>query len=210
MNRLDSDRPRETRRRRALLAAAALAVFSLVCLGWVGWTLADAALVESRQGSQLQETLRVLEEEDPEAERREVDWPELAEGDLVGHIEIERLGVDAIVLAGIGARTLRRGVGYIPGTALPGQKGNVGLAGHRDTFFRELAGAEAGDMIRVSSLQGTVMYQVDTVFVVEPEDVYVLDPPEDGEMLTLVSCYPFYYVGPAPQRFIVQAQRLDP
>jgi LPXTG-site transpeptidase (sortase) family protein len=194
------------RRRSTFLLAGALAFLSLGCLGWVGWSIADARLVEARQGAQLER----LEIPDQILTDSSVPWtwPELSEGDLVGRIEIERLEIDAIVLAGVGNRTLRRAVGHIPGTALPGEGGNVGLAGHRDTFFRELQGIDRGDIIGVSTPQGTVRYQVDSVFVVEPRDVHVLDAPTDGEMITLVSCYPFYYVGPAPQRFIVQARRI--
>jgi LPXTG-site transpeptidase (sortase) family protein len=202
----NSRRRAGARRSSAFLVAGALASLSLACLGWVGWSIADARLVEARHGVQLER----LEVPDQIRTGSSVPWtwPELSEGDLVGRIEIERLGIDAIVLAGIGNRTLRRAVGHISGTALPGEGGNVGLAGHRDTFFRELQGVDKGDIIDVSTPHGTARYQVDSVFVVEPRDVHVLDAPADGEVITLVSCYPFYYVGPAPQRFIVQARRM--
>jgi sortase A len=187
--------------------AGTLAVLSLGCLGWVGWSIADAALVEARHGAQLEESLH-LAERTVSSPHGDWSWPELSEGELVGRIEIESLGIRAMVLWGNSARTLRRAVGHIPGTSLPGQEGNVGMAGHRDSFFRDLAGASEGDMIRVRTPYGTVAYEVNAVFVVRPEEVHVLDPPPTGEILTLVSCYPFYYVGPAPKRFIVQAQRV--
>lgn len=204
MNTRKSNRRPGARRSSAFLAAGAIATLSLGCLGWVGWSIADARLVEARQGAQL-ERLEIPDQTRPDSSVPWI-WPELSEGDLVGRIEVERVGIDAIVLAGIGSRTLRRAVGHIPGTALPGEGGNVGLAGHRDTFFRELQGVDKGDIIAVSTPHGTARYQVDSVFVVEPRDVHVLDAPANGEMITLVSCYPFYYVGPAPQRFIVQAR----
>lgn len=191
------------------LTAAALGTFGLGCLIWVVWSLADAALAEAHHGAQLAEARQALEGIPSSAAPVALEWPDLSEGDLVGRIEIDRLGITAIVLAGTGARTLRRAVGHIPGTALPGEDGTVGIAGHRDSFFRELEGAAEGDVITLRTPLGTMNYEVTRVFVVDPEDVHVLDPHPDQEILTLVSCYPFYYVGPAPKRFIVQARRLD-
>jgi sortase A len=194
---------------RLSLAAGTLGAFGLGCLMWVGWSLADAALAEAHHGAQLAEVRQVLEEAPSSAASVSIAWPDLAEGDLVGRIEIDRLGISAIILAGTGARTLRRAVGHIPGTSLPGEDGTVGIAGHRDSFFRKLEGAAEGDVIRLLTPLGTMNYQVTRAFVVDPEDVHVLDSHADREILTLVSCYPFYYVGPAPQRFIVQAHRLE-
>jgi sortase A len=190
------------------------------CLGWVAWSLSEAAVVEAVESRRLAEarsdqlsTFAPSESADAarvSAMPGEVSWGELGEGDLVGKIEIRRLGVSAIMLRGTTARTLRRAVGHIPGTALPGEAGNVGLAGHRDSFFRDLSGIRTGDTISLATPHGDVHYQVDSVFVVEPEGVHVLAPPATGEMVTLVTCYPFNYVGPAPGRFIVQGHRLTP
>lgn len=192
-----------------LAAACLLAFFGMGCLAWVAVSLADAALVEAREGAELERAREEMAIEAP-LEVGPRAWPELSEGDLVGRIEIERLGISAVVLEGVRARTLRRAVGRIPGTGLPGLPGNVGLAGHRDSFFRELSDAAEGDVVRLLTPQGTFTYRVDRVVIVDPEDVHVLDNPAgDGEVLTLVSCYPFYYVGPAPRRFIVQATRSD-
>ena len=130
-----------------------------------------------------------------------------APGSTVGRIEIPRLGVSAIVRAGSDARTLQLAVGHIPGTALPGEAGNVGLAGHRDTFFRRLQDIRAGDRIRMVTPEGAFEYAVARTDVVEPADVWVLD--DTGQsVLTLVTCYPFSFVGSAPQRFIVRAELL--
>ena len=128
-------------------------------------------------------------------------------GAVLGRLEIARLGVSAIVVEGINARTLRRAVGHIPGTALPGESGNVAISGHRDTFFRALKDIRQDDELLLTTLEGSYRYRVESIKVVEPGDMAVLD--DSGEsVLTLVTCYPFYYVGPAPKRFIVRAHRI--
>ena len=126
---------------------------------------------------------------------------------LIGRIEIARLGLSVMVMEGTSYSTLRRAVGHIAGTALPGQPGNVGLSGHRDTFFRPLRNIRQNDIIRVTTLLGEYSYRVVSTKIVSPADVSVLNPTE-GEALTLVTCYPFYFVGPAPDRFIVRAERV--
>ena len=132
---------------------------------------------------------------------------DLAEGDLIGRIKVPRIGVSALVLHGVGSRTLRRGVGHIPGTALPDMGGNVGLAGHRDSFFRGLKDIRKNDTIELTTLEGTFEYEVEWIKIVRPKDTHVLEE-EDGAALTLVTCYPFYYVGSAPKRYIVRARRV--
>jgi sortase A len=132
-------------------------------------------------------------------------YPSPRNGQTVGRIEIPRLGVAAVIKAGTDARTLQLAVGHIPGTSLPGEPGNVALAGHRDTFFRRLRKIEPDDEIRVTTPKGVFTYRVERTDVVEPTDVWVLDP-TDYSALTLVTCYPFSYIGSAPQRFIVRAQ----
>jgi sortase A len=129
----------------------------------------------------------------------------LAHGELVGRLEITRLGVSAIVREGDDSSTLRHAVGHIPDTALPGESGNSGLAGHRDTFFRGLRNARVGDRIRITTPRSVLDYVVRVVRVVDPDDVSVLSP-TTAKTLTLVTCYPFYYIGSAPKRFIVQAE----
>jgi sortase A len=130
--------------------------------------------------------------------------PRPVQGSIIGRLEIPRLGVSTVVRAGDDARTLQLAVGHIPGTALPGDAGNVGLAGHRDTFFRKLSDVRPDDEIRLVTREGTFRYLVERTNVVEPSDVWVLDATEHPA-LTLVTCYPFTYVGTAPQRFIVRA-----
>ena len=130
-------------------------------------------------------------------------------GSLVGRLEIPRLKFSAIVLEGSDSRTLRLGVGRIPGTAEPGQDGNVVLGGHRDTFFRPLRGIRAGDFITLATTAGPYRYVVEWTAVVDPRDTGSLHTTSERS-LTLVTCYPFYYVGPAPQRFIVRARQVMP
>ena len=141
-------------------------------------------------------------------------YENLSEGDLIGRIQVPRLGVSALILEGVGGRTLRRGVGHIPDTALPDQPGgarrggNVGIAGHRDSFFRGLKDIQEDDLIEVTTPEGVHRYRVEWTKIVRPKDVDVLDGSGEPE-LTLVTCYPFYYVGSAPKRFIVRAVRVD-
>jgi sortase A len=129
-------------------------------------------------------------------------------GSPLGRIEISSIGVAAMIMEGVDGRTLRHAIGHIPGTPLPGQPGNVALAGHRDTFFRGLRNIHKDDEINLTTLHGSYRYRVDSTQVVEPKDTEVLDNSVD-DILTLVTCYPFYFVGPAPKRFIVRAHKIS-
>jgi sortase A len=126
---------------------------------------------------------------------------------VIGRLEIPRLHLSVMVREGADERTLSRAVGHIPGTALPGKLGNVGLAGHRDTFFRALRNIREDDAIDFETTQGKYRYIVKSTSIVTPRDVSVLAA-SGGENLTLVTCYPFYYVGSAPKRFIVHAAQV--
>jgi sortase A len=127
---------------------------------------------------------------------------------LIGRMEIPRLGVSALLTEGTTNKILRRAVGHIAGTALPGQGGNVGIAGHRDGFFRPLRNIQTGDTITITTPGTRYVYRVVSIRIVKPDDVAVLAS-DSTETLTLVTCYPFYFVGPAPDRFIVKAQRVQ-
>jgi sortase A len=113
-----------------------------------------------------------------------------------------------VIIEGAEAQDLALSVGHIPGTAVPGRMGNVALAAHRDTFFRGLEHIRQGDDILLTTPQGTRLYQVDSMRVVMPTDVYVLKD-VGRPVLTLVTCYPFHFIGDAPQRLIVQARLVD-
>jgi sortase A len=119
-------------------------------------------------------------------------------------LRISRLRIEAPVLEGTDEIALNRGLGHIEETAAPGADGNSGIAGHRDGFFRGLKDIVVGDVIELETLHGTEVYRIERTWIVNPEDVSVLDP-TPTRSLTLVTCYPFYFVGSAPQRFIVRA-----
>jgi sortase A len=121
-------------------------------------------------------------------------------------LRIPRVGIEAPVLEGTDDWTLNRGVGHIEDTATPGASGNIGLAGHRDGFFRALKDIASGDTIDLETTSGILHYRVERTWIVGPDDVSVLDPTREPSV-TLVTCYPFYFVGSAPQRFIVRAVR---
>lgn len=122
----------------------------------------------------------------------------------IGILRIPKLDVEVPVLEGTDDLTLNRGVGHVAGTANPGENGNVAIAGHRDGFFRGLKDVAVGDKIELVTLQGTDTFVIDRITIVEPTDVWVLQP-RSRSSLTLITCYPFYFIGSAPQRYIVQA-----
>jgi sortase A len=125
-------------------------------------------------------------------------------GRPAGRLEIPSINLSAIFLEGVDDATLRRGIGHIPGTSFPGSNGNAGLSAHRDSFFRHLGKLHRDDWIRITTLEGTYEYIVESTQIVDPDEAIVLKDRGKPE-LTLVTCYPFYFVGPAPKRFIVHA-----
>jgi sortase A len=128
-------------------------------------------------------------------------------GDVLGRLDIPRIHVSVMVLEGADADVLKIAAGHIQGTALPGTIGNIGIAAHRDTFFRPLRGVQPNDTVTLTTPLGVYRYRVDSAEIVSPNYVQVLHPTKDAE-LTLVTCYPFYYIGSAPKRLIVHARRL--
>jgi len=132
--------------------------------------------------------------------------PSVKNGDLLGRLTIPRLHLSAMVREGDDARSLDVALGHIPGTPLPGQPGNVAIAGHRDTLFRGLGRVSANDLIQFQTLAGHYYsYLVESTAIVKPRNIEVLKPSPYSE-ITLVTCYPFDYVGSAPDRFIVKAR----
>ena len=131
--------------------------------------------------------------------------PALVDGDSIGEIQIPRVGLTAMVVQGESPAILQRAVGHLAGTALPGESGNVVLAGHRDTFFRPLKRVRAGDAITLRTRHGDFEYLVQSTAVVRPSDVEMIEP-TTRRTLTLITCFPFSYLGPAPDRFIVRAR----
>ncbi len=173
----------------------------ILALGYFGFTLLDARVYQANAERSLARQIHLQQEHKVSYSK-----PALKEGDVLGRIEIPRLGMSIAVLQGTSSRILRLGAGHIEGTALPGEPGNTGIAGHRDTFFRALKGIRQNDDIQLQTPTGLFRYKVDWVKVVPPDDIGVLAPSSEST-LTLVTCYPFYYFGAAPKRFIVHAQR---
>jgi sortase A len=197
--------PAKHRRRRALVwLERFLLVLGIVCLGYYTYVSAETYLYQAYENRELDAILASAPTRTAAPAATVRLRPRPANGEIIGRVEIPRLDVSVVVRAGSDARTLQLAVGHIPGTALPGESGNVGLAGHRDTFFRRLKDIRPDDEIRVATPEGKFVYRVERTVVVEPTDVWVLDP-SDTSILTLVTCYPFTYVGTAPQRFIVRA-----
>jgi sortase A len=128
----------------------------------------------------------------------------LRTGDWVARLEAPAVDLSATVLEGSDDATLSRAAGHIEDTALPGHGGNAGIAAHRDTIFRPVRNLKVGDLLTVTTAEGAYDYRIDRTLIVNPEDVYVLDPTERAT-LTLVTCYPFSFIGHAPKRFIVKA-----
>jgi sortase A len=181
-------------------------------LGYCGLVLANGWLFQQRERRHLEQLLHDRQETSGARSRVSSSTPSKTSppavtGGLFGRIEISRLGLSVIVVEGVDTLTLRGAAGHIPGTALPGQPGNVGIAGHRDTFFRALRNIRQNDIITLTTLLGEYRYRVVSTKIVSPSDVGVLDP-SVNEILTLVTCYPFYFVGSAPSRFIVRAERV--
>jgi len=129
-----------------------------------------------------------------------------APGNPIGVIEIPRLGLSSVVLEGDETAALLLGVGHLSDTPLPWRGGNSVFAAHRDTFFRGLGGIRPNDVIRFKTADTELEYRVRDTQIVEPTDVQVLAPTKTST-LTLITCYPFQYIGPAPKRFIVRAER---
>ena len=133
--------------------------------------------------------------------------PAVPTGEVMGRIEIGRLGVSAVFVQGDSEQILRRAVGHVPQTAVPGSSGNVVLTGHRDTFFRALRKIQEGDSISLETTGGEYQYAVESTAIVSPSATEVLQSSGRDE-LTLITCYPFYYIGAAPDRFVVHARRI--
>jgi sortase A len=181
-----------------------LGLVAVVALGYCTAQYSAAAIHQSRQSARLdalraQSALldKTLNATPVSADASDAPPP-------IGRIEIPRVGVSAIVEEGDSDATLSESVGHLTGTALPGQSGNMALAAHRDTYFRDLEDVRAGDEIYFTTARAIYKYRVTNRDVVDPSDVAVLAPSSDSR-LTLITCYPFHFVGPAPKRFVVVA-----
>jgi sortase A len=181
-----------------LLRVACYFFFTLgiIGLGYAGFVYADSHVYQALEMKKIKQVGRFA---GPRV---------LAEGDVIGQIQVPRLGLSAIVVQGDSPASLRRAVGHLSKSALPGEWGNVALAAHRDTFFRPLRDIQAGDEIRFKTPERSFEYVVESIEVVAPRDIQVLEP-SSGHELTFITCFPFHYVGPAPKRFVVRAREVD-
>jgi sortase A len=190
-----------------------LLVVGLACLTWCSLVWLRATVYQHEQRDALEHTLvtepqartRPLQPSQPAPQPTSIRGT-LAAGSLIGSLEIPRLRLSAMVAEGDDDSTLRIAIGHLPDTPLPWEDGNSALAAHRDTFFRPLRDIRSGDELRLTTVREELWYRVRETLVVGPEDVGVLDS-TGSPTLTLITCYPFNYVGHAPQRFIVRAER---
>jgi sortase A len=198
---------KEPLRRILKWARSALLSCALLLLGYCGFALVDAWIFQKRESGDLDRLLRGQRAASEGRARPES--LAVATHGLIGRIVIPRLLLSAVVVEGIDKTTLRRGLGHIPGTALPGERGNVGVAGHRDTLFRPLKDLRIKDEIQFSTSSGDFKYVVESLNVVAPNNIAVLAPSPEN-LLTLVTCYPFFFIGAAPKRFVVRARQVAP
>jgi sortase A len=172
------------------------------CLGWYSWRTVEIHRLRSDAHAALE---RMLAE--PERGGRVEGTPSPADGGTIGQLDIPRIHLSAVVMKGDDDAVLDYAIGYLADTPLPWQPGNSVLAAHRDGLFRPLRDIRIGDDIWLTTQHGGFRYRVRRTLIVNPSDVWVLDP-IPRVSLTLITCYPFSYVGHAPRRFIVQAEKL--
>ena len=161
---------------------------------------------------QLRERVASPAEQKTWSEQRKADYQRSLDkdaGNTLAVLRVPSAGIDVPVYDSLDSTALNRGTGHVAETALPDGKGNIAIAGHRDGWFRGLKDVEIGAEIEITTLTGSRIFRVSELSIVDPLDVGVLDP-TDETVLTLITCYPFYYVGPAPDRFIVRAELVPP
>jgi sortase A len=184
---------------------------AFVAFGYCAWVMTEAWIFQRQEDAALERLVVAREttavDVSPEAPVAPPKPKKVPSGKLIGRIEVQRLGLSVVIVEGTDSSTLKRAAGHIAGTALPGQPGNVGIAAHRDTYFRPLRDIHKDDIITVTTADGDYRYKVVSTEIVTPDDVSVLD--SDGtDVLTLVTCYPFNYIGAAPSRFIIRAEQI--
>ena len=178
-----------------------LLAVAIGCLGWYGWRMYEISKNQSAASEAVERTLSTPVPAPPPDETPAV-------ASVIGRLDIPRLHVSAPIKAGDDDTVLDAAVGYLRDTPLPWQPGNSALAAHRDRLFRPLERIRVGDEIRLSTTHGELLYEVSRTLIVKPDDVWVLDPSPDAD-LTLITCFPFTYVGHAPKRFVVQARKVN-
>jgi len=195
-----SARPRRASSRTFRLAFYFFLALGLLTLGYSAYVVVDARAYQAYEQSKFEAML------EKGTGSPQLSATPLVEGDVIGEIQVPRLHLKAIVVQGDSHTILRRAVGHIPETALPGTPGNVALAGHRDTFFRPLRNIKLGDTITLKTPTGDFQYLVDSTQIIPSTNVEVLSA-TPLPTLTLITCFPFDYIGAAPNRFVVRARQ---
>jgi sortase A len=192
-------------RRYFIVAEVTLLAVAAVCGIYCAWTVVLAR-------SARQEALTLIQQTESRRAESEASAPRQDEGSkpptVIGNLAIPDLKLEVPILSDFESTSLKRGVGHLAGTALPGGLGMMALAGHRDTYFKPLPNIRRDMDIQVTGRSGVYHYSVDSTEVIRPEDVQILDIGTRPE-LVLITCYPFNYIGAAPQRFIVHAHLLS-
>ena len=196
-----SARPRRVSSRIFRLASYFFLVLGLSTLGYSVYVVVDARAYQAYEQSKFEAKL------EKGTGSPQLPPPPLVEGGIIGEIQVPRLHLKAIVVQGDSHTILRRAVGHIPETSLPGTPGNVALAGHRDTFFRPLRNIKLGDAITLKTSAGDFQYLVESTQVVPAANIEVLNTTA-VPTLTLITCFPFDYLGAAPNRFVVRAREV--
>jgi len=183
-----------------------LMAVGVTCLLWAGTSWLSGVVYRIEQSVLLEQGDHTLDRHD--GDRAAIVGVAASESPVaIGRLEIRRIGLSAVVAEGDDEKTLKVAVGHLSDTPLPWQEGNTALAGHRDTFFRPLRRIRTGDQIDLATRYGTFRYRVTRLTVVNPDEVWVLEP-SAAAALTLITCYPFDFIGPAPRRFVVHAERI--
>jgi sortase A len=194
----------------ALRIEAVLWTLALACAVVVGAVVVDRSAFQLRAGSALAAPAGQSSSVSPGSgsDHSAPTATPQATRPFVARLEIPGLGLSALVVDGVDETTLRRAVGRIPASSRPGEPGDVALAGHRDTDFRALEGLRRGDLLRLRTAEGPYEYRVESIRVARPTRVDLLAP-EGHPTLTLITCYPFRYVGAAPLRYLVRAREVS-
>ena len=190
------------------LAEATLWILAASTLGYCTYAYTSAAIHQHDEKARFSE-IKAHAAEQPSFAGIEAPPDRPSPGQMLGILDIPRIGLSSIVEQGADARVLGESVGHVPGTAMPGEPGNTALAAHRDTYFRHLSELRPGDKILYQSISHTYSYTVRSTRIVKPTDTAVLTATQQPT-LTLVTCFPFYYIGSAPKRFVLVATEDSP
>lgn len=180
-----------------------LVISGIGCLLYGGWQLLSTNAQQKEALGIAQDVITQNDEPNPQAHDSTVE-----EGDVIGILNLPRLEQELPIISGTDEDELERGVGHYTGTALPDENDQILLSGHRDTVFRRMGELEIGDELIVEMSYGTFTYRITETEIVDADDTTVIRSTAPDEILTLSTCYPFSYVGNAPERYIIYADRL--